>query len=109
VRAEVEHHAFLPATEDHRIGQGSETGANLNGPATGVIHNTVLVRPAVDVPGPAGQRAVDDRGPYESKDHSWEKATALSDSSHDDSCSNAAELHLKHESDGKFNHCFIQS
>lgn len=66
---EIQHHAFLPTTEHHRIGQGRQAGTDLDGPAAGIVHDAISKPPAIDIPRPAGERAVDDGGPDEGKDH----------------------------------------
>ena len=94
VRAEVEHHLLLAATEDHRVGEGGATGNNLDGSSTSVIEASPLEEPAVCVPGPVCDGAVYDGGPEPNEDHHGNKTTALSNATDDDSSSNGAELHL---------------
>lgn len=94
VRAEVEHHLLVTATENPRVGESRDTGSNLDGTTTGVIENAVVVCPAIDVPGPAGNGAVDQGSPEEDEHHGREHATTLSDGADHESGSDGAELHL---------------
>jgi len=94
VRAEVEHHPFLATAQDHRVREGGQTGADLDGATTGVVHDAVLVGPAVDVPRPAGEGAVDDGGPDEGEDHGRQQTAAFRNGAHDDRSGDGAELHL---------------
>ena len=94
MRAEVEYHLLLAATEDHRVGEGGATGNNLDGSSTSVIEATPLEEPAICVPGPVCDRAVYDSGPKPNEDHHGDETTALSNATDDDSSSNGAELHL---------------
>ena len=95
VRAEVEHHAFLSAAENHGIGESSKPGSDFDGTTTSVVHHTILVCPSIHVPRPAGEGAVHNSSPDECKHHSGKKPTALSHSTHDDSSSDGTELHLQ--------------
>lgn len=49
----------------------------MDGPASSIIEGGEVVEPAIAVPGPAGNRAVDDSGPDEGEDHGGEETTAL--------------------------------
>lgn len=91
---EVDHQAFLPAAEHQGVGQGGHAGADFDGAAAGVVHHAVFVGPAVDVPGPAGDRAVDQRGPEEDEDHHRGETAAFGDGADDDGGRGRAELHL---------------
>lgn len=98
VGAEVEHHLLLAATEDHRVGEGSATGDDLDGSSTSIVESTPHEEPAVRVPGPVCNRAVYDGGPEPDEDHHGNKTTALSNATDDDGSSDSAELHLNHVS-----------
>jgi hypothetical protein len=100
VRTEVKHHLLLAATEDHRVGEGTATGNDLDGSSTSVVESTPLEEPAVDVPGPVCDGAVYDGGPQPDEDHHGDKTTALSNATDDDGSSDSAELHLSTVSDG---------
>ena len=95
MRAEVEHHAFLATSEDHGVGEGRETGADFDGTTAGVIHHAPFVAPAVGVPNPAGEGAVDDGGPDEDEDHGGEEAASFGDGTHDNGGGDSTELHLQ--------------
>jgi hypothetical protein len=94
MRAEVEHHLLLAATEDHRVGESAATGNNLDGTSTSVIESTPLEEPAVDVPGPVGDGAVYDGGPQPDENHHGDQTTALSNATDDNGSSDGAELQL---------------
>lgn len=94
VGAEVEHHLLVTTTENPRVGESRHTGSNLDGTTTGVIEDAVVVCPAIDVPGPAGNGAVDQCRPEEDKHHGGEHTTALSDGTDHEGGSDGAELHL---------------
>ena len=59
MRSEIDHHLLLATTKDERIGEGGEAGANFDRASTGIVEDAVLVTPAVDVPRPARNWAVD--------------------------------------------------
>lgn len=69
--AKVGHHLLLASTQHERICKGGHAGGNLDGPTARIVHDTVLVTPPIDVPRPAGNRAVDEGGPEEEEDHEW--------------------------------------
>lgn len=94
VGAEVGHHLLLPSTEDQGVGEGGQARADLDGASASVVHDAVLEAPAVDVPGPAGDGAVDERGPEEQEDHHGEHAAAFGDGAGGDGGGGGAELHL---------------
>lgn len=70
--AEVKHHFLLAFAENHRVGEGTETGDNLNWSSASVVEHAVLESPSVDVPNPACDWAIDKRGPEENEDHRWD-------------------------------------
>ena len=94
MRAKVEHHLLLALPEDHAVSEGGATGGNLDGAAAGVVEDAVFVGPAVGVPDPAGDGAVDEGGPPEGEDHGGDEAAALGDGAHDDGGGDGAEHHL---------------
>jgi hypothetical protein len=63
VRAEVEHHLLLTLSKDPRVSERRKTGSDFDGSAAGVVEDTVLETPSVDVPYPASNWAVDERRP----------------------------------------------
>ncbi len=95
VGPEVEHHLLVAAAEDPRVGEGGDAGADLDGPAAGVVEHAVLESPAVDVPDPAGERAVDEGGPEEGEDHGGDDAAALRGAADNEGGGNGAEHHLR--------------
>ena len=97
MRAEIRHHLLLPAAQDHGVGEGGHARGDLDGAAAGVVQHAVLIAPAVDVPGPAGDGAVDDGGPEEEEDHHGGEAAALGDGAGGDGGCGGAELHLHSE------------
>jgi len=99
VGAEVEHHLLLAATENHRVGEGTATGNDLDGTSTSVVESTPLEEPAVDVPGPVCNGAVYDGGPQPDEDHHGDQTTTLSNATYDNGSSDGAELHLSDVSD----------
>lgn len=94
MRAEVQHHLLIAASEDPRVGQRRHSGTDLDGATTGVVEHAVLEGPAIGIPNPVGQRAVDNGGPKESEDHGGDDTTALSRGSDHQGCGDTAELHL---------------
>lgn len=94
VRAEVHHHLLVAAAEDPRVGQSRHTGTDLDGDTTSVVEDTVLETPAVGVPHPVSERAVDEGGPAEDEDHARNDATALGNGTDREGTSDSAEHHL---------------
>lgn len=94
MRAEVEHHPLLSLAQDHGICESRETRYDLDGSTSSIVQNTVFEGPSIDVPHPAGDRAVNDGGPDEGKNHGGNETTSLSDGAHYDSGSDSTELHL---------------
>ena len=99
--AEVEHHTLLATTEDHGVCERRKTGADFDGATTSIIQHAIVESPAVDIPYPASDGAVDDCGPDESKDHGRKKTPAFGNRSHNDSSSYGTELHLGLSAKGK--------
>lgn len=94
MRPEVEHHLLLAPAEDPRIGESGQTGANLDGAAAGVVKDAPVEGPAVDVPHPVCQRAVDERQPEEAEDHGGEHAAALRHGADHEGAGHRGEHHL---------------
>lgn len=94
VRSEVEHHPFVSATEDPRVGHGRHTGDDFDGPAAGVVEDSVVERPSVDVPYPARDGAVHQCRPEEGEDHRRHDTTTLGRGSDNEGACDSAELHL---------------
>lgn len=94
MRAEVQHHLLLSLSEDHAVGEGGATRGDLDRAAAGVVEDAVFVGPAVGVPDPAGDRAVDEGCPPEGEDHGGDEAAALGDGAHYDCSCDGAEHHL---------------
>lgn len=94
MRAKVKHHFFLAFAENHAVGQGRAAGGDLDGAAAGVVEDAVFEGPAVGVPDPAGDGAVDEGGPPEGEDHGGDEAAAFGDGAHDDCGGYGAEHHL---------------
>ncbi len=97
MRAKVQHHLLLPTAENHRVGESGETRHNLDGTSAGIVEHTPLEGPAVGVPDPVRDWAVDDGGPAEDEDHGRHQATSLGEGAHDDSRRDCDELHLTHK------------
>lgn len=64
--------------EHEGVGKGGGAGGDVDWSSTSEVETTHLEGPAVGVPGPAGNRIVDDGGPDEDEDHAWEHATTVS-------------------------------
>lgn len=94
MRSEVEHHLFVASAENPGVGEGRHTRDNLDGTATGVIENTIVEGPSVDVPNPAGNRTVDKGCPEESENHGRQNSATFSCGTNDESSSDSTELHL---------------
>jgi hypothetical protein len=94
MRAEVQHHLLLTSAEDHRVCQSGHTGSDFDRSSTSVVEDSPFESPAVDVPDPASNWAVNEGCPDEEEDHHWDEAAAFSDGTNDDSTSDGAELHL---------------
>lgn len=94
MRAKVHHHALVAAAEDPGVGKCRNTRANLNGDTTCVVEDAVLEAPAVGVPYPVCQRAVDEGSPEKDKDHAGDDAAALGNGANGESSSDGAKHHL---------------
>lgn len=92
--AEVHHHALVAAAEDPGVGERGDTGANLDGDTAGIVEDAVLEAPAVGVPDPVGERAVDESGPEEGEDHAGDDTATLGDGADGEGGSDGAEHHL---------------
>ena len=94
VRAEVHHHLLVAAAKDPRVGQRGNTGSDLDRNSSSIIEDAVLEAPAVGVPDPVGQGAVDQGGPAKDEDHGRDDTTALGDGTNSQGCGDGAEHHL---------------
>ena len=94
MRTEIGHHLLLASAEHKAVSKGRQTGADFDGAATSIVHNAILETPAVNVPCPAGDWAIDERCPEEQEDHHGDDAASLSDSTGCNGRSGGAELHL---------------
>ena len=92
--AEVEHHLLLTLSQDHAICQSRQSGSDLDGPAAGIVHDTVGVAPSVYVPRPAGDWVINQGCPEEGPDQERKEAASFSYSARNDSSCDSAELHL---------------
>lgn len=92
MRTEVDHHLLLSSAEHHGVCQSGQTRADFDRPSTGVVHDSVFESPAVEVPCPAGDGAVDEGSPEEHENHEWKNAATFGDSSSDDGTSHGTEL-----------------
>ena len=71
----------VPLPQSVRVSKSSSARSNMHRSAAGEIKTAHLRRPAVGVPGPAGDRVVDDGGPDEHEDDAGQHAAALGDGS----------------------------
>lgn len=94
MRSKVHHHAFVAAAEDPGVGKGGHARADLDGDAAGVVDDAVLEAPAVRVPDPVRERAVDEGRPEKGEDHAGDDAAALGDGADGQSGRDGAEHHL---------------
>jgi len=69
VGSEVQHHLLLTPTKHHRICQSGQSGSNLDGSTSGVVHHTPAIAPTIGIPCPASDRTVDESRPAEDEDH----------------------------------------
>jgi len=75
--------------------------------ATCKVERREVVEPALGVPGPAGDRAVDDRRPAEAKDEGWQDAAALEGTANDNLHCASAELQLVEAEDDLRDVCVV--
>lgn len=94
VWAKVEHHLLVSPTKNPGVGEGGHSGNDLDRATAGIIENSIFKGPSVDVPYPAGNRAVDQSRPDEGKDHGGNDAATLGSGSDDESGGDGAELEL---------------
>ena len=66
----------------------------MHGPAAGVVEGGQVVEPAVGVPGPAGDGAVDDCRPQEAEDEGGHDAAAFEGAADDELHGDSAEEEL---------------
>ena len=84
----------LPLPEHKRIRQRRPPRRNVHGPATGVVEGGQVVEPAVGVPGPAGDGAVDDCRPQEPENEGGHDAAAFEGAADDELDGDGAEEEL---------------
>ena len=94
MRPEIQHHSLLPSAKDPRVSQRRHARANLDRPTSCIIKTTPFVEPAIHIPRPARNRAVDNRGPTKYEDHHGDEAAALGNRTDYDGGCDSAELHL---------------
>lgn len=94
VRAEVDEHTFLTTTENEGIGKSTGTGNDFDGTTTSIVQNSPFEGPSIDVPDPAGDRAVDNGHEEETEHHGWKQSTSFSNGSHNDGDRDGSELEL---------------
>jgi len=94
MRTEVKHHLLLTPSKDHGISQGRHAGTDLDRPSPGIVKTSPLEKPAVQIPGPAGNWAVYDGGPEKYEDHHRDKASTFGNRTDDNGGCDSAELHL---------------
>ena len=71
----------LALAQHKGVGETGPTGSNVDRSASCVIKRGQVEEPSVGVPGPAGDRVVDDGGPDEHEDDAGQHAAALGDGS----------------------------
>lgn len=86
----------LSLAEDQGICKTSCAGRHVHGRAAGEVEHTLLVRPAVRVPRPAGNRVVDDGEPAEEEDERWDDLASIKGAPDHDGGGNNGEHHLVH-------------
>lgn len=66
----------------------------MNGTSTSKVERWQIEQPAVCVPGPASDRAVDNGGPDESEDQRWHNSASLERTTNDELDGTSTEEHL---------------
>lgn len=84
----------LALAQDESICQTCPAAGNMDWSTTGVVKLGQVEEPAVRVPGPGGNRAVDNGSPAEGKDQTGQDAAALERTSDQDLDSDGAEEQL---------------
>lgn len=84
----------LSLAEDEGVGERGPAGRDVDGSSSGEVERWELVEPAVGVPGPAGDRAVDDGGPAETEDEGGDETATLEGASDHDHDGTGTEDHL---------------
>lgn len=92
--SEVQHHLLLTLPEHHRVCERRHTRADFDGSAASVVEHAVFEGPAVDVPYPAGNGAIDECGPEEDENECWDETSSFGDGAHDNGSCDSAELKL---------------
>ena len=67
--------------EHETVREGAAAGGDVDGAAAGKVDSTELVKPAIGVPCPVGNRVVDNRRPDEDEDDGGQHAPTVSDGS----------------------------
>ena len=84
----------LPLPKHNSIRQTSPSTSNMDRSATGKVESWQIVKPAIRIPCPAGDRAVHDCGPEKAKNQRREDTTTLKGASNDDLYCACAEQQL---------------
>lgn len=67
----------LPLAEDESVRQRGATTGNMHGATASIVEGGEVVQPAITIPGPAGDWAVDDRGPPETEEQGRKHSPTL--------------------------------
>ena len=73
-------------TQDQGVCEGSESGRDMDGATTGKVETGKIEKPAVRIPCPIGDGAVDESTPPETKDNGGHDTTAFKAAAHHDHC-----------------------
>lgn len=84
----------LALAKHEGICQTCPAGSNVDGSTASIVKLRQVEKPSVRVPGPGGNRAVDDGSPAEGKDQTGQDATALKRTSDQDLDGDSAEEQL---------------
>ena len=85
VGTEVHHHPLVAPPENQGVGHGRHTRNYLDWPASGIVEDAIVEGPAIGIPHPACDGAVDEGGPEEHEDHGGEHAAAFGNGASDES------------------------
>lgn len=92
MRSEVQHHFLLAFSENQGVCERRETRSDFDRSTSGVVQDSIIECPPVDVPYPASNRAVYKCGPEENEHQCRNQTSALGNGPHYDSSSNSTEL-----------------
>ena len=82
-------------TKDQGVCEGAEPGGDVDGATTGKVKTRKVEEPAIWVPGPIGDRAVDEGTPPEAEDDGGhDTATFKATADHDHGCAGRCELNV---------------